>query len=222
MEEIAKLIDHTVLGSDADAKKIAQLCDEARRFGFKSVFLQPCRVEQAFALLRGTPINVGTVSGFPFGANKTEIKAREAALAISQGAQEVDMVINVGWIKDGRWDDVASDISQVVKASKVVGRDRPIIVKVIIETCLLTDDEKRRAAAAVKEAGADFVKTSTGYMGGGATVEDVALLRSVVGPDFGVKASGGIRTLEQVKALIEAGANRIGTSAGAQIMNENV
>lgn len=221
MEDIAKLIDHTVLNSDADKKKIEHLCAEARNFGFKSVFLHPCRVEQAVIHLRGTSINVGTVSGFPFGANRTEIKAREAALAVSQGAQEIDMVINVGWIKDGRWDDVASDISAVVKAAKV-GSDRPVTVKVIIETCLLTDEEKRRAAMAVKDAGADFVKTSTGYMGGGATVEDVALLRAAVGPEFGVKASGGIRTLEQVKALIAAGATRIGTSAGVQIMNEDI
>lgn len=222
MEDIAKLIDHTTLGSDVDIKKIKQLCAEARQYGFKSVFLQPCRVELAVEQVWGTGVHVGTVSGFPFGANNTETKAAEAALAVAQGADELDMVINVGWIKDGRWEAVEADIGQVVYACRQAGAGREISVKVIIETCLLTDDEKRRAAMAVKGAGADFVKTSTGYMGPGANVDDVALLRAVVGPDFGVKASGGIRTLEQVKALIKAGANRIGTSAGVQIMNENI
>jgi len=222
LKEIAGLIDHTTLGSDADINKIEQLCAEARQYGFKSVFLQPCRVELAVKQMRGTGIQVGTVSGFPFGANNPETKAAEAALAVGQGADEIDMVINVGWIKDGLWAEVKSDMSRVVEASRHQGGDRPIIVKVIIETCLLTDDEKRRAAMAVREAGADFVKTSTGYMGSGANVDDVARLRAAVGPDFGVKASGGIRTLEQVKALIEAGANRIGTSAGVAIMNEYV
>lgn len=222
MKEIAGLIDHTALGSDVDAKRVEQLCEEARRYGFRSVFTQPCRVEAAVACLRGTGMHVGTVSGFPFGANNPEIKASEAALAVSQGADEIDMVINVGWIKDGRWEEVKTDISGVVKASGVDGGARKITVKVIIETCLLTESEKRRAALVIREAGADFVKTSTGYMGPGANVDDVALLRAVVGPDFGVKASGGIRTLEQVKALIAAGANRIGTSAGVAIMNEYV
>jgi len=222
LEEIAPLIDHTALGSDVDIKKVEQVCAEARRYGFKSVFVQPCRVELAVEHVRGSGIHVGTVAGFPFGANNTETKAAEAALAVAQGADELDMVINVGWIKDGRWEAVEADIGQVVKACRQSGAGRQISVKVIIETCLLTDDEKRRAAMAVKEAGADFVKTSTGYMGPGANVNDVVLLRAVVGPDFGVKASGGIRTLEQVKALIKAGASRIGTSAGVQIMNENL
>ena len=220
MEEIAKLIDHTTLGSDVDVKKVEKLCEEARQYGFKSVFVQPCRAELAVGVMRGTGIHVGTVSGFPFGANNTRIKVDEAALAVTQGVDELDMVINVGWIKDGRWKAVETDISEVVNACRAAGSGREIVVKVIIETCLLTDDEKHRAATVVREAGADFVKTSTGYMAAGANVEDVALLRAVVGPDFGVKASGGIRTLEQMKALIEAGANRIGTSAGVAIMHE--
>lgn len=222
MKEIANMIDHTALSSDADASKIEKLCSEARRYGFKSVFTQPCRAALAVAFLKGTGISVGTVSGFPFGANETETKIKEAVLAVALGVSEVDMVINIGWIKDARWDEVALDISRVVEASRAAGKGRQITVKVIIETCLLTDAEKRRAAKAVKDSGADFVKTSTGYMGGGATVEDVAILREVVGPDFGIKASGGIRTLAQTKALIKAGANRIGTSAGVAIMNEYV
>jgi deoxyribose-phosphate aldolase len=218
VQDINRLIDHTTLGAEDDAQKIKELCSQARGFGFRAVFVQPCRVALAVDLLSDTDIRIGTVAGFPFGANLPALKAREAAAAVDLGAQEIDMVINVGWIKDGRWDDVKDDIAGVVEACRAVGR--ATVVKVIIETGLLTDDEKRLAALAVKDAGAGFVKTSTGYLGEGANVDDVALLREAVGPEFGVKASGGIRTLAQLEALVIAGASVIGTSAGLAIMAE--
>lgn len=220
MAGLAKRIDHTALGSDLSANGVMRLCQEAKEHGFRSVFLQPCRVRLAADLLKGTGIAVGTVAGFPFGANFSEVKAREAALAVSLGAAEIDMVINVGWIKDGRWEDVRKDIGLVVKAAAEASDGGRAIVKVIIETCLLSDSEKRRAAIVIKEVGADYVKTSTGYMGAGANADDVRLLRAVVGDDFGVKASGGIRTLAQATDLVEAGADIIGTSAGVAIIEE--
>jgi deoxyribose-phosphate aldolase len=170
--------------------------------------------------MSGSDVGVGSVAGFPFGYETTAIKAVQAATVIAGGASDVDMVLNIGWIKDGLWDDVAADIKETTLAARAAAGGRPIIVKVIIETCLLTDDEKKRAALAVVRAGADFVKTSTGYSTGGAVAGDVALLRKTVGPDFGVKASGGIRTLDQFRVLAEAGADRIGTSAGVAIMDE--
>jgi len=222
LEEIAKIIDHTALAAEAGAGAITRLCGEAKEYGFRSVVVQPCRVSLAVEALSGSGIPVGTVAGFPFGAAETEIKAEEASLAIGRGATEIDMVINVGWIKDGRWEQVAADIREVGEACRSRGPDRKVILKVIIEACLLTDDEKGRAAAVVKEAGADYVKTSTGYLGPGANPRDVALMRKAVGPGFGIKASGGIRTLAQAKELLNAGADIIGTSAGAAIMNEHV
>jgi deoxyribose-phosphate aldolase len=217
VQDINRLIDHTTLGAEDDAQKIKELCSQAREFGFRAVFVQPCRVALAVDLLSDTGIRIGTVAGFPFGANLPAVKAREAAAAVDLGAQEIDMVINVGWIKDGRWDDVKDDIAGVVQACRA---GSGAVVKVIIETGLLTDEEKRLAALAVKDAGADFVKTSTGYLGEGANVDDVALLREAVGPEFGVKASGGIRTLAQLEELVIAGASVIGTSAGLPIMAE--
>ncbi len=218
--QTARMIDHTVLASDADENKVADLCDEALRFGFHSVFLQPCRVEQASRLLKGSDISVGSVAGFPFGAALTETKSGEAAAVVENGATEVEMVINIGWIKDGSWDLVGADIENVNRAARSAGDGVSIVIKVIIETCLLTEAEKIKAALVIKEAGADFVKTSTGYMEAGAIAADVALIRRTVGPDFGVKASGGIRTAADLAEMISAGADRIGTSAGVAIMGE--
>ncbi len=212
--EIASLIDHTLLKPDASPEQIEQLCAEAREFRFKTVCVNSCWVPLCRRLLEGTEIGVCTVVGFPLGATLREAKAAEAAAAVNLGADELDMVMNIGWLKAGSDEMVMSDIRRVVDAA--AGR----AVKVIIECCLLTDGEKERAAQIVKDSGAAFVKTSTGFSSGGATAADVALLRRVVGPDFGVKASGGIRDLKTLVEMVRAGASRIGTSSGAVIMRE--
>ncbi|MCY8233545.1 deoxyribose-phosphate aldolase [Priestia endophytica] len=212
-KEIAKMIDHTLLKADAKKEEIEKLCEEAKEHHFASVCVNPTWVSLSSSLLEGTDVKVCTVIGFPLGANTPEVKAFEAQNAISNGAIEVDMVINIGALKDGNDQEVKRDIQAVVEASKGV------LVKVIIETCLLTEDEKIRACKLAVEAGADYVKTSTGFSTGGATVEDVALMRKTVGPDVGVKASGGVRNAEGAKAVIEAGATRIGASSGIAIVN---
>lgn len=212
-KEIAKMIDHTLLKADAKKEEIEKLCGEAKEHHFASVCVNPTWVSLSSSLLKGTDVKVCTVIGFPLGANTPEVKAFEAQNAISNGATEVDMVINIGALKDGNDQEVKRDIQAVVEASKGV------LVKVIIETCLLTEDEKIRACKLAVEAGADYVKTSTGFSTGGATVEDVALMRKTVGPDVGVKASGGVRNAEGAKAVIEAGATRIGASSGIAIVN---
>ncbi|MED4070619.1 deoxyribose-phosphate aldolase [Priestia endophytica] len=212
-KEIAKMIDHTLLKADAKKEEIEKLCEEAKAHHFASVCVNPTWVSLSSSLLEGTDVKVCTVIGFPLGANTPEVKAFEAQNAISNGATEVDMVINIGALKDGNDQEVKRDIQAVVEASKGV------LVKVIIETCLLTEDEKIRACKLAVEAGADYVKTSTGFSTGGATVEDVALMRKTVGPDVGVKASGGVRNAEGAKAVIEAGATRIGASSGIAIVN---
>jgi deoxyribose-phosphate aldolase len=212
-KEIAKMIDHTLLKADAKKEEIEKLCEEAKAHHFASVCVNPTWVSLSSSLLEGTDVKVCTVIGFPLGANTPEVKAFEAQNAISNGATEVDMVINIGALKDGNDQEVKRDIQAVVEASKGV------LVKVIIETCLLTEDEKIRACKLAVEAGADYVQTSTGFSTGGATVEDVALMRKTVGPDVGVKASGGVRNAEGAKAVIEAGATRIGASSGIAIVN---
>ncbi|MGG0382614.1 deoxyribose-phosphate aldolase [Priestia filamentosa] len=212
-KEIAKMIDHTLLKADAKKEEIEKLCEEAKEHHFASVCVNPTWVSLSSSLLEGTDVKVCTVIGFPLGANTPEVKAFEAQNAISNGATEVDMVINIGALKDGNDQEVKRDIQAVVEASKGV------LVKVIIETCLLTEDEKIRACKLAVEAGADYVKTSTGFSTGGATVEDVVLMRKIVGPDVGVKASGGVRNAEGAKAVIEAGATRIGASSGIAIVN---
>ncbi|YCA42941.1 deoxyribose-phosphate aldolase [Bacillus sp. JZ8] len=212
-KEIAKMIDHTLLKADAKKEEIEKLCEEAKEHHFASVCVNPTWVSLSSSLLEGTDVKICTVIGFPLGANTPEVKAFEAQNAISNGATEVDMVINIGALKDGNDQEVKRDIQAVVEASKGV------LVKVIIETCLLTEDEKIRACQLAVEAGADYVKTSTGFSTGGATVEDVALMRKTVGPDVGVKASGGVRNAEGAKAVIEAGATRIGASSGIAIVN---
>ncbi len=207
-----KLIDHTLLKQDAMPEQIIKLCEEAKEHDFMSVCVNPGYVPLAAKCLKDSDVKVCTVIGFPLGMNLTKTKVEEAELAIKEGADEIDMVINVGMLKAGHDDYVEEEIRELkaVAGSKVL--------KVIIETCLLTDDEKVRACVASKNAGADFVKTSTGFSTGGATVHDVALMRKTVGPDMGVKASGGVRTHEDLIAMVEAGANRIGTSNGCKII----
>ena len=211
---VAKMIDHTLLKPDATQQEIAQLCYEARKYGFASVCVNPTWVSLCAELLKGSDVKVCTVIGFPLGATSSESKAFETETAIKQGATEIDMVINVGALKARDIETVARDIRGVVKAAHAHG----VIVKVIIETVLLTDEEKTIASLTSKEAGADFVKTSTGFAGGGATVHDVELMRKAVGPQMGVKASGGVRTFEDAQSMIQAGATRIGASAGVKII----
>lgn len=209
---ITSMVDHTLLKADAGQAAIIKLAEEAKEYGFASVCVSPVWVATAAQVLQGTPVKVCTVIGFPLGASAPEVKAFEAAHAIGQGAGEVDMVINIGALKDGNDALVEADIAGVVQAAS--GK---ALVKVIIETCLLTEEEIVRACKLSVAAGADFVKTSTGFSTGGATVEAVALMRKTVGPAVGVKASGGVRTLADAQAMIQAGATRLGTSAGVAI-----
>lgn len=211
-----KYIDHTVLKADTSKAKVQQIIDEAIQYDFMSVCINPTRVSFAAKQLATTDVKVCTVIGFPLGANTSAVKAFEAADAIKHGADEVDMVINIGAAKDGDWDLVESDIQAVVDASG------DVLTKVIIETSLLTDEEKIKACQAAVRAGADFVKTSTGFSTAGATVSDIALMRQTVGPDMGVKASGGVRSIADAQAMIDAGATRLGTSNGVDIMKGNV
>ncbi len=211
--KLSKYIDHTVLASDATEDKIIKLCEEAKLYDFASVCVNSCWVKTAKEELKDSSVNVCTVVGFPLGAMDTKSKAFEAETAVKNGADEVDMVINVGFLKSGLLDEVESDIREVKKACG--GK----LLKVIIETCLLNDSEKVQACNLSKRAGADFVKTSTGFSKGGATVEDVRLMRETVGSSMGVKASGGIRDYQTAIAMIEAGATRLGCSAGVQIVS---
>jgi len=211
---LARKIDHTLLKPDATPDQIAQLCFEARKYEFASVCVNPTHVKLCTDLLRGSPVKVCTVIGFPLGASSPKVKAFEAETALREGATEIDMVINIGALKAKDHELVAKDIDGVVRISHATGA----LVKVIIETSLLTDEEKVTACLLAKEAGADFVKTSTGFSGGGATSEDIALIRRVVGPEMGIKASGGVKTYEDAKRMVEAGATRIGASAGVKIV----
>jgi phosphopentomutase/deoxyribose-phosphate aldolase len=213
---IARLIDHTLLRADAEVEEIERLCDEALRFNFASVCVNPTHVGLVADRLDGSPVLTCTVVGFPLGATTSLQKAIETELAVYDGAQEIDMVINIGALKDGNLEFVENDIAAVVEAAHEGGA----LCKVIIETALLTDSEKIHACELAKNARADFVKTSTGFSTGGATVEDVALMRETVGSDLGVKASGGVRTGADALAMVEAGANRIGASSGVSIMKE--
>ena len=212
--EYSKYIDHTNLKATATPEDIINLCAEANKYNFASVCVNPGYVEFAHNLLNGTDVKVCTVIGFPLGANTKEVKAFETTKAIADGADEVDMVINIGLAKNHEFDLVYEDIKAVVDAANGV------LVKVIIETCYLTDEEKIEVCKKAKEAGADFVKTSTGFGTSGAKASDVKLMRETVGMEMGVKASGGIRTKEDFLALIEAGATRVGCSAGVNIMEE--
>jgi deoxyribose-phosphate aldolase len=214
---LAGMIDHTALKPDVTVEQVVQLCSEARQYGFASVCVNPGFVKLCADLLRGSKVKVCTVIGFPLGATSSESKVYETKIALRDGADEIDMVVNVGALKGGDFTHVARDMGEVVEVAHAGGA----IVKVIIETSLLTQDEKVKACLLSKEAGADFVKTSTGFSGGGATVEDIALMRRVVGPEMGVKASGGVRTFEDAKNMVEAGATRIGTSGGIKIVAGN-
>jgi len=211
---LAGMIDHTLLKPDATPDQIAQLCFEARKHGFASVCVNPAWVELCAQLLKGSPVKVCTVIGFPLGATADEVKVFETNNAIDHGATEIDMVINIGALKARDLDLVARDIRGVVNAA----HSRGALVKVILETSLLTDEEKTIASLLSKEADADFVKTSTGFAGGGATAHDVELMRRAVGPEMGVKASGGVRTFEDAESMVKAGATRIGASAGVKII----
>ena len=211
-EQLASSIDHTLLKPDASLPQIKKICEEAKTYHFASVCVNSYWIPTVAAELAGTDIAPCSVIGFPLGAGLSSSKAAEAKDAIAAGAKEIDMVINVGAIKSGDWDGVKKDIEAV---NAVKGGAK---LKVIIETCLLTDEEKVKACQASMEAGADFVKTSTGFSTGGATAHDVALMRQTVGDGLGVKASGGIRTLEDALTMIEAGASRLGASAGVKII----
>ena len=212
--ELARTIDHTLLKPDATAAQVLKLCDEAKAYHFASVCVNPCRVALAAKALAGSDVTPCCVVGFPLGAIPSESKAAETAVAVKNGAREIDMVINIGAAKDGDWALVESDIAAVKAACGDKAK-----LKVIIETCLLTDDEKVQACLAAKRAKADFVKTSTGFSKAGATVEDVRLMRKTVGPDIGVKAAGGIHNRAEALAMLEAGANRIGASSGIAIVS---
>lgn len=212
--ELNRMIDHTILKPEATEAAVQKIIDEAKEYNFFSVCINPCWVAFASEQLADTEVAVCTVIGFPLGANTPEVKAYEAADAIKNGANEVDMVINIGALKSQQYDQVRQDIQGVVDAAK--GK---ALVKVIIETALLTVEEKVKACELAKEAGADFVKTSTGFSTGGAKVADIRLMRETVGPDMGVKASGGVHNAEEALAMIEAGATRIGASTGVAIVS---
>ncbi|MDO8548524.1 MAG: deoxyribose-phosphate aldolase [Ignavibacteria bacterium] len=214
-KNLAAKIDHTLLKPDATPDEIRKLCDEAAKFKFASVCINPGYVSLCSNLLKGTGVKVCSVIGFPLGSTTTEVKRFEAEQAIQNGADEIDMVMNVGQHKQGNYEYVFNDINQVVLTAK----KNMVICKVILETALLTDEEKIKACAICKKAGADFVKTSTGFSKGGATVGDIALMKYVVGSSIGVKASGGIRSKEDAQAMIASGADRIGASASVKIVS---
>ncbi|WP_343347558.1 deoxyribose-phosphate aldolase [Terrisporobacter petrolearius] len=211
-QNIANMIDHTVLKAFSSKEDVIKVCKEAKEHGFFSVCINPTHIELAKQELEGSKVKVCTVIGFPLGANTSEVKAFETKDSISKGAHEVDMVINIGALKDKNYDLVYKDIKAVVDAA-----NKEALVKVIIETCYLTDEEKKIACELSVKAGADYVKTSTGFGTGGSTPEDIKLMRDVVGPNVGVKASGGVRTTEDAIKVIDAGASRIGASASISI-----
>tara|TARA_B100001250_G_scaffold41432_1_gene32743 strand:- start:39 stop:683 length:645 start_codon:yes stop_codon:yes gene_type:complete len=214
MKDIAKYIDHTSLLPNITEKDIQKLCDEAMQYNFASVCINPIYVPLAVKYLKNSFSKVCTVIGFPFGAISSEMKFAEAMLAIHQGAEELDMVINIGALKEGENNKLEDEITKVVKSSE------DVCLKVIIETCLLTKEEKIRISKIARDSGADFVKTSTGFSERGAVVEDIKIIRKTVGETIGVKASGGIKFLSDVNKMLNAGANRIGTSSGVSILNE--
>lgn len=214
--ELAAMIDHTKLGPDVSRAQIEQLCEEAVTHGFYAVCVNPSHVPLAKSLLKDSDVKVATVVGFPHGANATKVKAEEAEQALGDGADELDMVVNIAALKAGDYRYVAEEIRTVVGVMEK--SPRPLVLKAILETALLDDDEKVAGCILAKASGADFVKTSTGFGPGGATVEDVRLMRETVGPELGVKAAGGIRDYETAVAMIEAGATRLGTSSGVAIV----
>jgi deoxyribose-phosphate aldolase len=216
-KDLARMIDHTLLKPEATKDQIIQLCGEAKKYNFASVCINPCYVSLCAKLLRDTPVKVCTVIGFPLGATSSASKAFEGEHALRDGAKELDMVINVGMLKSGDYEYVENDIFALVTTARRYGA----LTKVILETTLLTDEEKIKGCILAKKAGADFVKTSTGFAKGGATVGDIALMRKVVGSAMGVKASGGVRTREEALAMVASGADRIGASASVKIVGGN-
>ncbi len=216
--ELARLIDHTILRPDATHAELQAFCEEAKKFGVASVCVNSLNVYFVHKELRGTGIRTCSVVGFPLGATASAAKAFEASCAVEDGAEEIDMVMDIASAKAGNWRKVQEDIEDVLDACEESGG---AVLKVILECCLLTDEEKRKACLVAKEAGADFVKTSTGFSKSGATVEDVRLMRETVGEGMGVKAAGGIRDFEAARAMVEAGASRIGTSSTAKILAED-
>lgn len=215
-QDVARLIDHTLLKPEASREDIRRVCEEALKYGFASVCINPVNVAQAAEVLHGSDVHVCTVAGFPLGATTPPVKIYEAEQSIRLGAREIDMVINIGALKSGDYAVLEDDIRGVVDAC----HRRGSICKVILECALLTEIEKRQVCRAAQNAGAEFVKTSTGFGPGGATIEDVRLMRSAVGPEMGIKAAGGIRTFEDLKRMVEAGATRIGASGGVKIVQE--
>lgn len=216
MKNISTMIDHTLLKAEATKEQVANLCEEAKKYNFATVCINPSYIELSKELLKDSNVKIATVIGFPLGANTKEVKAFETSDAINKGAEEVDMVINIGALKNKDYNTVKEDIEAVVNAA--AGK---ALVKVIIETALLTKEEKIKACELSLEAGADFVKTSTGFSTDGANIEDIKLMKSVVGDKLGIKASGGIRDFSKAKEMIEAGATRLGTSSGIEILKEN-
>ena len=214
MRDIAKYIDHTNLQPDLTKKDIQKICKEASQYNFASVCINPIHVSSAAKYLKDSFSKVSTVIAFPLGAISTEIKYAEAMDAIQHGAEELDMVINIGYLKEGKNNQLADEITKIVKASE------DICLKVIIETCLLNIEEKIRISKIVKESGADYIKTSTGFSAKGADAKDVKIIRKTVGDSIGIKASGGIKSLSDLNKMLNAGANRIGTSSGISILNE--
>ena len=210
--ELNRYIDHTLLKPDASYEEVLNLCQEAKEYGFAAVCVNPCYIDLCSHLLKGTGVNVATVIGFPLGSTLTEVKVFEAKEAVIRKADELDMVISLGAARAGRWDYVREEIEKIVEAADGA------VVKVIVETALLTEAEKRQACEVVLASGAQYIKTSTGFGPGGATVEDVALFQALVGGKIGIKASGGIRTRAQAEAMIAAGATRIGTSNGVALI----
>jgi deoxyribose-phosphate aldolase len=212
--DLARLIDHTLLKPEATQQEIEKLCAEAKQYGFASVCINPSNIKLCAKLLHDSDVKICAVIGFPLGAASSSVKAFEADQAIKDGALELDMVINVGMLKSGEYEYVKEDILSVVSTA----HSSSVLTKVIIETGLLTDEEKVKACLLAKQAGADFVKTSTGFVKGGATVDDIALMRKIVGPEIGIKASGGVRSRKEALALIASGADRIGASASVKIV----
>jgi deoxyribose-phosphate aldolase len=215
-EQLAKMIDHSLLHPSLTAEDVRKGCGEALKHSFASVIVNPAHIPIASKTLHGSPVKVCSVISFPFGLSPSEVKAHEARAVLAEGAQEVDMVMNFSALRSGNTDTVRNDIRAVVEEAKRFSKG--VIVKVILENCYLSDEQKKQGCTLALEAGADFVKTSTGFGNGGATVEDVQLMRRVVGQKLGVKAAGGIRTLDQALGMVGAGANRIGTSASVAIV----
>jgi deoxyribose-phosphate aldolase len=219
--ELAGMIDHSVLSADTNRERLEEACRAAVEWGVASVCVMPYWVPPCVPLLKGSPVLVGGAVGFPLGSQLIASKALEARLVLERGAGEVDFVMNVGAVRSGDWETAERDVREVVESVRAMQEEkqRSIICKMILECCYLTDDEKRRACEMAQALGADFVKTSTGFGPGGAAVEDVRLMREVVGPDMGVKAAGGVRTLDDALSMVQAGATRLGTSSTAAILS---